>query len=376
MGRAAVSRRFTAADADPARTAAATATGRPRSVSLRFRVWPVLALLVLLAGAGATLDAASDPMVEDIQRALVERGFDPGKVDGAMGRRTRNALRAFQRSVGLPESGEIDHATVTNLGLEAPGAGAIPAPADAPPSEVPDDEPDSIPTDPPDSATGGAETTATPDADTPSTEVPRAKTEPAADTPRSGPSGGKVQDAPADGTSVTESPEPEPTPAPEPDPTPTTTPEPKPATTQEPTPTPKPEPKPLLSFATLGWHGPQTGAAALERFTAIGAPPDFERGTGSLFVPKSELVFVLQAGERISGLDCDPGAGRISVEFVFGPDGPVIFTPAAGAEYCRMGIGIALEVGRTLEMRPLDWRDARYPQGTVRVTREGLQYID
>ena len=132
----------------------------------------------------------------------------------------------------------------------------------------------------------------------------------------------------------------------------------------------------MLPFATLGWHRPETGAEALERFIAIGTPRDFGPGSGSLFVPTPELVFVLHAGERVPGLDCDPGAGRLAVEFVFGPDGPVIFTPAAGAELCRMAIGIALEVGRTLEMQPIDWGDARYPQGTVRVTGKGLQYID
>ena len=353
---------------------------RPRSIPPRFRPWSVLVLLVLLAGGGATVEAAPDPMVEAVQRALVERGFDPGKVDGAMGRRTRGALRAFQRSVGLPDTGEIGHATVTALGLEAPGAGEIPAPADAPPSGAVDDGPEPVPTDPSGSETPGAGTTNTPEVDTPTTEATRAEPELAADTAQSRPSRAEVHDVPAEGTSVTESPEPDPTPESTPEPRPESKPERKPDPKPEPRPRPEPKPKPaakpLLSFATLGWHRPQTGAAALERFTAIGAPPDFERGTGSLFVPKVELVFVLKAEERVPGLDCDPGAGRISIEFVFGPDGPVIFTPAAGAEYCRMGIGIALEVGRTLEMRQLDWGGTRYPQGTVRVTEEGLRYID
>ena len=143
-----------------------------------------------------------------------------------------------------------------------------------------------------------------------------------------------------------------------------------------PEPAPERAARPRLSFATLGWHRPQTGAGALARFNAIGAPLDFKRGTGSLFVPKAELVFVLRAGEQIPGLDCDPGAGRLSIEFVFGPDGPVIFTPVSGGEYCQIGIGIAIEVGRTLEMRRVDWGDMLFPRGTVRITSDGLEYVE
>ena len=264
---------------------------------LRWSTFPVLALLVLLSCWGPAVDAAYDPMVEAVQEALTERGFEPGKIDGAMGSRTRNALRQFQRSVGLPSTGEIDAATIAALGLDPPDSGETPPAGASPPTPA----------------------------------------------PGSGPA---------------------PDPAPDPDPSDT---EPPPAT---------PAPKPVLRFSTLGWHAPQTGAEALERFIAIGAPQDFGPESGSLFVPKAALVFVLLAGERVPGLDCDPGAGRLTVEFVFGPDGPIIFTPAAGAELCRMGIGIALEVGRTLEMRPVDWGEAQYPQGKVRVTGERLQYID
>ena len=131
-----------------------------------------------------------------------------------------------------------------------------------------------------------------------------------------------------------------------------------------------------MKFAALGWHRPQTGEDAVERFNATRAPRDFKRGTGSLFVPKSELVFVLNAGEAIPGFDCDPGATRLSIEFVFGPDGPVIFSPVSGGEFCQMGIGIALEVGRTLEMRRVDWGDVQFPRGTVRITNEGLEYVE
>ena len=366
-----------------------------------WKLLTALVLLAVLAGAGTVLEAASDPEVEAVQQALVERGYDPGKVDGAMGRRTRGALRAFQRSVGLPDTGEIDHATVTALGLESSAGAQTPAQADTPPAQAdtPPTQADTppaqadtppaqadtppaqadtppaqadtppaqadtppaqadtppaqadtppAPADASTSETPSAETTPKPDADKPAHEAPRAESGPAVDAPKSETSHAESDhmptvDTPGTGAAQTE-------------------------------PAPKPAAKPILRFATLGWHRPQTGAEALERFSAIGAPRDFKRGTGSLFVPKSELVFVLQSGELVPDLDCDPGAGRISVEFVFGPDGPVIFTPAAGGEFCQMGIGIALEVGRSLEMRRVDWGGVQYPQGTVRITNEGLQY--
>jgi hypothetical protein len=276
-----------------------------------------LVLLALLLCLGTDVHAAPDPIVEAIQRTLVERGYDPGAIDGAIGWRTRGALREFQRSVGLPATGRTDDATLAALGMK-PRTGAEPKPeadTDTPQAEAPRAEPDTVPsTDTPQAETPRAEPDTMPSTDTPQAEAPRA--------------------------------------------------EPAPVRTAG----------PRLSFATLGWHPPQTGAEALARFDAIGAPPEFKRGTGALFVPKGEFVFVLQAGERIPGLDCDPGAGRLSIEFVFGPDGPVIFTPVAGGEYCQTGIGIAIEVGRTLEIRRVDWGDMQYPQGTVRVTDRGLEY--
>lgn len=130
-----------------------------------------------------------------------------------------------------------------------------------------------------------------------------------------------------------------------------------------------------LSFATLGWHPPQTGAQALARFNESDISTELKRGEDVHFVPKGEYVFVLKTGERIPGFDCDPGAGRLFIEFVFGPDGPVIFIPAEGGGYCQMGFGIALVVGRTLSMRQADWGNTTYPRGTVRITDRGLEYL-
>ena len=279
-----------------------------RPARLRWSWLPALAFLVFLGGSGAAAHAAPEPTIEAIQRALVERGFEPGKIDGAMGSRTRDALRAFQRSIGLPDTGRTDDATLAALGLKVAGR--------TPPEADNGESPAGIPPEP--------ETS---------------RTDPEA--------------VPSTGTSAAEP--------------------------RRAEPVRKPDAEPALRFTALGWHYPQTGEEALARFTALGAPPDFKRGKGLLFIPRAEFVFVLKAGETIPGFDCDPGAAKLSIEFVFGPDGPVVFSPAAGGEsggeYCQMGIGIALEVGRTLEMQRIDWGDVQLPRGTVRITNEGLENV-
>jgi len=51
----------------------------------------------------------------EAQRRLAELGFDPGPADGAMGQRTSNAFRAFQRARGLDVTGRLDAATAEQL---------------------------------------------------------------------------------------------------------------------------------------------------------------------------------------------------------------------------------------------------------------------
>ena len=404
-----------------------------------------LVLLALLLLAVSAVHAAYDPEIEAVQRELTERGYNPGTIDGAMGWRTRGALREFQRSAGIPDTGYIDDATRAALGL-APGAGTKRAPegsadstgADdtartepatepetvapkdkaartelvivpetgAPKDEAARAEPAAVPedvapkaeaartglvivpeTDAPKAEASRAEPAAVPEAVAPKAEAARielvivpetdapkaeaARAEPAAVPETDAPKAEAVRTEPAavpDTVAPTaESARTEPATAPQ-------TPAPK-AEAARAESAPVRAPRLKLDFATLGWHRPQTGAEALARFNAIGAPPEFKRGKGTLFVPKGEFVFVLKAGERVPGLDCDPGAGRLSIEFVFGPDGPVIFTPIEGGEFCQTGIGIAIEVGRTLEIRRVDWGDTQLPPGTVRVTGQGLEYV-
>jgi len=74
------------------------------------------------AGAGAapttvSLDNVVDyeAMVLSVQTKLNALGFDTGTPDGQVGPRTRSAVRAFQRSVGMPETGEIDAVLMQEL---------------------------------------------------------------------------------------------------------------------------------------------------------------------------------------------------------------------------------------------------------------------
>ncbi len=49
------------------------------------------------------------------QAALLLLGFGPGKIDGVLGNRTRNALKAFQTGNNLPVTGELDAPAYSKL---------------------------------------------------------------------------------------------------------------------------------------------------------------------------------------------------------------------------------------------------------------------
>jgi N-acetylmuramoyl-L-alanine amidase len=53
--------------------------------------------------------------VAGLQHRLIDMGFDPGRADGVFGPRTENALREFQRNVGLPADGACGPATFRAL---------------------------------------------------------------------------------------------------------------------------------------------------------------------------------------------------------------------------------------------------------------------
>ena len=66
--------------------------------------------------------AAYSPLVYRAQVALAQRGFDPGPADGAFGRRTSNAIQAYQRANGMSVTGALDERLVAQLesGQSAP----------------------------------------------------------------------------------------------------------------------------------------------------------------------------------------------------------------------------------------------------------------
>ena len=55
--------------------------------------------------------------IRSIQRALQQRGFDPGTVDGVLGRKTMDAINAYQRASGLPVDRYLNVETIRSLGL-------------------------------------------------------------------------------------------------------------------------------------------------------------------------------------------------------------------------------------------------------------------
>ena len=68
--------------------------------------------------APVTAPADSSPVhltVREAQQLLVDKGYDPGVVDGISGPRTANALRQFQRDEGLVGTGRLDQETMNAL---------------------------------------------------------------------------------------------------------------------------------------------------------------------------------------------------------------------------------------------------------------------
>jgi peptidoglycan hydrolase-like protein with peptidoglycan-binding domain len=64
--------------------------------------------------------AAATMSVKELQETLTALGYAPGPIDGKPGPRTREALKQFQKSAGLPATGALDAETTERL-RAAPG---------------------------------------------------------------------------------------------------------------------------------------------------------------------------------------------------------------------------------------------------------------
>ena len=52
-----------------------------------------------------------------VQSLLKEAGFDPGKIDGKIGPKTKDAVRAFQKAYNLKVDGKIGYQTLSRMAL-------------------------------------------------------------------------------------------------------------------------------------------------------------------------------------------------------------------------------------------------------------------
>jgi peptidoglycan hydrolase-like protein with peptidoglycan-binding domain len=59
--------------------------------------------------------------IKKAQEALKDKGHDPGSMDGVVGPKTRQAIKAFQSANGLKETGALDPDTAQKLGVEKRG---------------------------------------------------------------------------------------------------------------------------------------------------------------------------------------------------------------------------------------------------------------
>jgi peptidoglycan hydrolase-like protein with peptidoglycan-binding domain len=53
-----------------------------------------------------------------VQEALKTKGYDPGPIDGVLGRKTSSALKAFQKAENLPATGQLTSETRSKLGVQ------------------------------------------------------------------------------------------------------------------------------------------------------------------------------------------------------------------------------------------------------------------
>lgn len=75
------------------------------------------AIMLVASAAGAAQIAQKTKTFSnlEVEQRLKELGFEPGPIDGTFDAKTEPALRAFQKKAGIPETGKVDDATMSEL---------------------------------------------------------------------------------------------------------------------------------------------------------------------------------------------------------------------------------------------------------------------
>jgi peptidoglycan hydrolase-like protein with peptidoglycan-binding domain len=77
-----------------------------------------------MQNGGATTDTpVAEVIILEVQQALNDQGYDVGKPDGKVGPSTQKGLRDFQKSKGLPQTGQPDKQTQAALGVNGQSSG-------------------------------------------------------------------------------------------------------------------------------------------------------------------------------------------------------------------------------------------------------------
>jgi peptidoglycan hydrolase-like protein with peptidoglycan-binding domain len=91
--------------------------GRPRFVASQETAGGASTRVDVIASNSrtATIVLKYDPLVEEVQRALLATGNYRGMVDGVAGKNTRMAIATYQKSAGLRVNGEVSNELIEHL---------------------------------------------------------------------------------------------------------------------------------------------------------------------------------------------------------------------------------------------------------------------
>ncbi|MGD8766056.1 MAG: peptidoglycan-binding domain-containing protein, partial [Desulfobacteraceae bacterium] len=87
--------------------------GLQKTIGMRLRYATICVLVIIHFVGSILIDTAdsNDQTVYQAQEKLKDLGYDPGRPDGILGKKTKAAIRHFQQDNGLPVTGKIDEQT-------------------------------------------------------------------------------------------------------------------------------------------------------------------------------------------------------------------------------------------------------------------------